>query len=355
MIISPINNHANRLYSHRSAWGRMWGNCLGVPMGFNSDWSNEDVVYLEHGMEWKVGAKSINYFLASEKQLRELTYENSQRVLVGKPPKASSWEKLAIKARMFESFKGKLYSLDVDCPLYGTLLKTRIRDWVPDEFKNLDFDRIDEVCKKALTVKQPELFGRLGLTLGDSHALSAWNDCGYLCRNDGQTLNGALTRGFSTWIDEFTQSVSTLKFLRTYFGNIDIRHHICRLSTDPAEQIKTTKDLVKRYFKELLAVKQKYSIEIIEVVGAIAIEDISRKLPKTGYYKGQPFWGSWDERDAVYREFNRIAQGLCERLEGFEFVSWPNNFINKAGQLDMQYMERPQSVHISPEHYVWSI
>ena len=106
MIISPINNHANRTYSHRSAWGRMWGNCLGVPMGFNNDWSNEEIVYLEHGMEWKVGAKSINYFLASEKQLRELAYENKQRLAEGKLPKESSWEKLARKAKMFENFKG---------------------------------------------------------------------------------------------------------------------------------------------------------------------------------------------------------------------------------------------------------
>ena len=53
MIISPINNHANRLYSHRTGWGRMWANCLKTKMGFNADWSKEATVYLEHGMEWK--------------------------------------------------------------------------------------------------------------------------------------------------------------------------------------------------------------------------------------------------------------------------------------------------------------
>ena len=105
MIISPINNHANRTYSHRTGWGRMWSKCLNTPMGFNSDWSEEEKVYLEHGMEWKVGAKSINYFLASEKQLRELAYENKQRIAEGKLPKESSWEKLAKKAKMFENFR----------------------------------------------------------------------------------------------------------------------------------------------------------------------------------------------------------------------------------------------------------
>ena len=62
MIISPINNHANRKYSHRTGWGRMWARCLKTKLGYNKDWSGETVVYLEHGMEWKEGAKSLNYF-----------------------------------------------------------------------------------------------------------------------------------------------------------------------------------------------------------------------------------------------------------------------------------------------------
>jgi len=356
MIISPINNHANRTYSHRSAWGRMWGNCLGVPMGFNNDWSNEEIVYLEHGMEWKVGAKSINYFLASEKQLRELAYENKQRLAEGKLPKESSWEKLARKAKMFENFKGDLYSLDIDCPLYGTLLKTRVKPWVPDVFKNLDFDKIDEVCKTAKTLKQQDL-KRDYVVLGDSHSLSAWHEKAGLCRLDGQTLNGAITRGFDTWLQPFVEGGSALNKVRFYFGNIDIRHHICRLHTEGSriDQIEATKNLVLRYFKEIQKVGDKYQIDEIEIVAVLPIENESRKLPKTGYYKGQPFWGTWEERTAVANEFNRICEGLCTRLSGMTFVKWPDHFINELGELDFQYMERPQSVHISPEHYMWSI
>ena len=90
MIVSPINNHANRVYSHRTGWARMWSSCLNTKLGYNADWSAEERVYLEHGMEWKVGAKSINYFLASEKQLKELAEENKKRVADGKPKKESS-------------------------------------------------------------------------------------------------------------------------------------------------------------------------------------------------------------------------------------------------------------------------
>ena len=350
MIISPINNHANRTYSHRTGWGRMWANCLNTEMGFNADWSNEEKVYLEHGMEWKEGAKSINYFLASEKQLRELAEENKQRVADGKKPKESSWEKLAAKARMFENFKGQLFSLDIDCPMYGTLLKTRVKPWVPDVFKNLNFDKIDEVCKKATTIKQEDL-KRDFLVLGDSHSLSAWHEDAALCRNDGQTLNGAINTGFDHWIKGF----GDIKTLRTYFGNIDIRHHVCRLFEDGDDQRSAVKDLVKRYFKELERVKELYNIEEIQIVAALPIENISRKLPKTGYHKGKPYWGTWKERDYIANEFNFLCSMLCNKLNGYTFVEWPKEFKNEAGELDFAYMERPQSVHISPEHYFWSI
>lgn len=353
MIISPINNHANRTYSHRTGWGRMWANCLNVPMGFNTDWSQEEAVYLEHGMEWKVGAKSINYFLASEKQLKALAIENNQRIADGKLPKESSWEKLAKKAKMFENFSGELYSLDIDCPMYGTLLKTRVKPWVPRVFKDLDFDKIDEVCKTAKTIRQEDL-KRDFVVLGDSHSLSAWNEQASLCRNDGQTLNGAITRGFDTWLQPFSEN-KAIKKLRVYFGNIDIRHHICRLSKDEPSQIEMTKELVLRYFRELERVSEIYGIEEIEIVEALPIENESRKLPKTGYHKGRAYWGSWKQRAATVNEFNRICKGICNRINGYTFIRWPDYFINDKNELDFKYMERPQSVHISPEHYMWSI
>ena len=357
MIISPINNHANRTYSHRTGWGRMWAKCLSVPMGYNAVWSKEEKVYLEHGMEWKEGAKSINYFLASEKQLQELAKENDQRSLEGKALKLSAWEKLAAKANMFANFEGRLVSLDIDCPMYGTLLKTRVKPWVPEVYKNLDFDKIDDVCRKSTTLRQVDLRKEF-VVLGDSHSLSAWHPEAALCRNDGQTLNGALKKGFETWLAPFDMAARIegkgIQKLRTYFGNIDIRHHICRLY-EGQDIVSETRALAKRYFIELERMKELYGIEEIEIVAALSIENISRKLPKTGYYKGQPYWGSWQDRDTAVNAFNAVGRGLCDRLSGYNFIEWPKEFKNRSGELDFAYMERPQSVHVSPEHYLWSI
>jgi len=306
----------------------MWAKCLDSELAFNKDWSKESVVYLEHGMEFKKNSKGVNVFL--------------------KDPK--SWDKLAEKAEMISSFQGALYSLDIECPDYGERLKARVRDHSTNRYKSLDFDKISEVCLSAKTIRQSDM-NKSGLVLGDSHALSAWRTDAFLCRNDGQTLNGALSLGLDSWIEEF--SASSLQFLRTCFGNIDIRHHICRLALEKSEQRSLIKDLTKRYFEELSRVRDKYEIEKIEVVAALPIENESRKLPKTGYYKGKPFWGSWQERNSAHQAFNQYCDVLCESL-GFELITWPIDFYNHDSELGFEFMEKPRSVHISPKHYLWS-
>jgi len=328
LIVSPITNHANRNHSHRTAWGRMWSECLGSKLCFNSDWSNESVVYFEHGMEFNEKSRGVNVFLKEEK----------------------SWDKLAEKAEMFCNFSGKAYSLDIDCPDYGERLKSRVRPHSSNKFKSLDFEKISRLCNSAKTITQ-DCLDRNGLVLGDSHALAAWRTDAFLSRNDGKTLNGAINAGFDHWQQSFTR-YKKLNFLRTCFGNIDIRHHICRLENTTAAQERVTVELVDRYFKELSRIKQLFDIQVIEVVAALPIEDESRKLPKTGYYLKKPFWGSWDERNNAHTVFNDRASDLCAKL-GYKLIEWPKHFYNEENKLSFDYMERPRSVHVSPVNYMW--
>jgi len=305
----------------------MWAKSLNSTLGYKDDWSKCETVYLEHGMEFNEKSKGVNVFLKEKK----------------------SWDKLAEKAEMFQSFKGKLYSLDIDCPDYGKKLKSRVRSHSSDRFKNLNFDRISKICSTAKTIRHKDL-NMKGLVLGDSHALSAWREDAYLCRNDGQTLNGALTTGFDTWLEQY----GNINFLRTYFGNIDVRHHVCRLETSSKNQHRLVDDLVLKYIGELKRCQQKYSIKELEVVELLPIENINRKLPKTGYYKDRPYWGSWKERNEIYLYFNEFLTELCT-LNNIKVIRWPEKFINAAGELGFEFMEKPRSVHISPQHYMWEI
>ena len=87
------------------------------------------------------------------------------------------------------------------------------------------------------------------------------------------------------------------------------------------------------------------------VVETIGIEDESRELPKTGYFKGTPFYGSWELRQAVRNVFNG---SLDLWLKGNQ-VKYPDYFFDESGKLKFDVMEVPGSIHISPEHYRWDL
>jgi len=77
----------------------------------------------------------------------------------------------------------------------------------------------------------------------------------------------------------------------------------------------------------------------------LPIENESRKIPKSGFYNGKPFSGTWEERNNARKLFNEIIHdsGLG--------IKWTNYLLNQKGELDFAYMEKPQSIHLSREYY----
>jgi hypothetical protein len=126
-----------------------------------------------------------------------------------------------------------------------------------------------------------------------------------------------------------------------YFGNIDIRHHLCRQS-DPAE---ATRDLVQRYVEDV----KKLDFQSVKIWEPLPIENESRKLPKTGYYKGTPFYGTWTQRNEIRKIF--IAELEKYSTERVSIFKWTDHLLNAAGELDFEHMEKPQSVHLSRAAY----
>ena len=92
------------------------------------------------------------------------------------------------------------------------------------------------------------------------------------------------------------------------------------------------------------------NISNIRVIGALHIEDESRKLPKTGYYEGTPFYGSAEKRAALVTWWNMYLREMCKD-NGWEYVGWMNEMLNEDGRLDFKFMEKPKSVHLSREWY----
>ena len=137
--------------------------------------------------------------------------------------------------------------------------------------------------------------------------------------------------------------------LRVYMGNIDVRHHLMR-QDNPSAAVKT---LLKNYEVELLKL-QENGVKEIEVVHTLPIENESRSLPKTGYYKGTPFTGTWAQRTALVKEINAGIDEMCER-NGWQAHKHPDVYFNTLGELTFDVMEKPKSVHIAREYYRWDL
>ena len=217
------------------------------------------------------------------------------------------------------------------------------------KISNFQEEVLEEELQKA--VDRTEKFDRVEKTtklcFGDSHSFSMYQ-AGYMTsRNDGLTLFSILRDGVKEKILEKSGiNTDELTHLTFYAGNIDIRHHLCRRE----DMEKATKVMVI-YLADQLS---KLNIPNIEISHAIPIENESRKLPKTGYYKDTPFYGSWQERTELVKIFNETVDSVCEQY-GWKALSWPENILNDKKELSFDAMEKPQSVHLSREFYRWDM
>ena len=96
------------------------------------------------------------------------------------------------------------------------------------------------------------------------------------------------------------------------------------------------------------------NINSIEIIQALPIESETRKLPKTGYYKGTPFAGSWQERTSLVNLMNEMIVSMCDR-NGWSTWKHSDAYKNTLGELSFDVMEKPKSVHLAREFYRWDL
>jgi len=294
-----------------------------------------DALFLYHGHESPTDMKSLNYFLKDGK----------------------SFQKLADKAhdlhKILTSNHKLVFSLDWKSPMYGSLIKSRIKPEFENLFSNIDFEKMDFMLSNRTIIdaeKLDELDVFNSIVLGDSHSASCYtkeDNNTLVNRNDFKTLHGATRIGFDklltpNMIHDIAQG--ELKLI-AYFGNIDIRHHLAR-TDDPHA---ATKSLVADYVAEILNLSGTHPVVIIE---PLPIEDESRILPKSGWYKGTPFYGDWAVRNGIRNVFIDELIKYSKKYN-FEVREWPSHFYDTEGRLRFDVMEKPRSVHLSPTEYLW--
>jgi len=210
-------------------------------------------------------------------------------------------------------YNGEIVTLD-GFQLNEFSKKRKINRW--DSFKNIE---------------KIELPDRENCVIGDSHSISVWPNESYtIKRMDGKTLFGFL---------KLNIDLSNYQNTILYFGNIDLRFHLCR-QNDPE---KATIDLFERYCEYA----KKYNSTIVQL---LPIEDESRVLPKSGWYKGKTFFGSINYRKKLRKVANDVMLS-----SGLKLLEWPDYFVDEKGNLKFEIMKPKQSVHIRPKYYMNNI
>ena len=315
VLLTSLGPISDKIHSHKAAQAIIYADQLqesGHDVTINLvnnkiyDYSSYDEVYVYHGSDW---SGNLNLFGGIQ------AYPNTDFV------------------KALAAYKGTVKSILIDFPDYASMFQDRLKK--ADMTWDVDFDNLSKMT--TAEVVDPNTINRYrNIAFGDSHAISMYRPGWENVSVPFSTLHGSINRGFETFIPEGGE----YDRIETYFGNIDIRHHLCRFD----DSINEAKKLARRYIDEVNRISNKYSAEVT-VWEPLPIENESRKVPKTGWYKGTPFYGTWQERTDARQAF------IDELHTGVNVFKWTNHMKNDKGELDFDYMEKPQSIHLSREHY----
>lgn len=283
-IIGILNNPATSLNSHSAGMVNIVKELFKADiLTENNDWNEYDKLIIYHGVNFKEG--SFNVIGGINKEL-------------------------LVRAEKLSKYLGNVFTLD------------------GFQLKHFSIKRKLNLYDNYKIIEKIKLPYRNKLVIGDSHSLSVWPDDSYtISRNDGKTLHGFLKQNID--LSEYEHTI-------LYFGNIDLRFHLCRQNNP----IESTKDLFSRYCD--YASKFNSTITML-----LPVEDESRKIPKSGQYKNKNFFGSIEQR----KELRLIANNIIKN-SGLDYLSWPSSFLNNDGNLSFDVMEPKQSVHIRPLFYM---
>lgn len=265
------------------------------------------------------------------------------------------------KYREFAETRNPRFDADRLRSLYETVLSRFEEHRI---YSNTDKTVRDFYDPWAMAVKN----GYTGVCLGDSHGLSSWRPGYALIYRKGETLFGAIRRGFGNIIrDTFKEDVGKIKKYVFNYGNIDLRHHICRFS----DVEKTVDSLISGYEQQIRLLKSNE----VTVVSPFPINDDNRIISKSVMFspkvlndKGKevngtpkPFSGTWEQRTFAQRYMADRISEMC-RLNGWECLKWPPHFTDKYGRFNPEVMESGnpgavsgRGIHLSPQFYYWDV
>ena len=313
VITNPHYKLPKNPKSHTLGWTMHWAFKLGAEINHDCDQSVQSYskVYIDHGVNF---GGNLNLFGGANDEV----YRKFSNLLECK----------------------NIVSLDHDMPDFGEMLKGRIKAKTTSKLITPEWcDQVTEMCKRTKTLRQENLIHNdSSISLGDSHtpAFSQLNDV--VLRRNGRTLAGSLKKGLTKYIEEYR--IRDTNHVNFVLGSIDIRHHVMR-DSNPVSYIS---ELLYEYTHQLKEVRQ--IVKSISIASPVPVEFEARKLPKTGYFEGTPFYGTREQRLEITKIFFEIME------PNFEIVHPPCEWYEMDGEeFANKCMEFGGSVHLSPLCY----
>ena len=243
--------------------------------------------------------------------------------------------------RLLDMDPQNIKALDIAPPRIGDLLGDRAAKSGLD-FSKTQWDKINDVSMCEVISHEDFVLDPQRVVIGDSHSIARYRRNSIVYRHDGLTLHRLTQNGVRSYLPSFP-----VKHLVIVAGNIDIRHHIMRQDDPNISIIKLAKDL----HDQLENLKLEGLIESYEITSPYPIEFEGRRIPKTGWYKGSAFAGSRDQRDKIRQTFQSYLNLNVENV-----FHWPTHwYMMDPEEYAKTYMEKPGSVHLSPEFYEWDL
>jgi hypothetical protein len=309
VITNPISNIPVNQKSHVFGWAQLWQQQLKAAIDHKCtpDIMRYDEVYIDHGVNF---GGTLNLFGGATKEV----FDRINRVASCK----------------------NIISLDHDMPDYGAMLKKRIS--APTTYEGITEEWCDNLSARLSNVPsfKQEDHEYDSLTLGDSHSIAFSGPGHRVLRNDAKTLHGALKTGLKNML----RGAKPTRQVFLCFGSIDIRHHILRHDDF------SLKDFIAEYVKQGNEIQDEFGVHV-SYCAPVPVEFEGRRIPKSGFYKKTPFFGSMEERRVLTSNF---IEELYNNVD--EVIHPPFEWYTMDGEKYANtYMEHGSSFHIAPPFY----
>lgn len=176
------------------------------------------------------------------------------------------------------------------------------------------------------------------ICVGDSHTLAYAKEDSAVLKYDGKTAYGTIKNGIESILHpRFVPG----RDITLSLGSVDIRHHVLRQERPLVEIFSISKGIIH------IAESLKSLGANVSIAAPVPVEHEARRIPKTGWFKDQPFFGTREDRlQCTLQMIGELSKSdisvVCPPMEWYTMN--PEEYAS-------EHMELSSSVHIGAHRH----